>query len=134
MGRACKGRTPDEAFPRLPRLPELPDHVNPNDWLKVQHGRVFRRRIRSNGSIQVDKHVYYVDEKLAGHGVLVHLDAHQQCLHVSLEGKRLPKVLPLKGLHDGSLDLQDYLKVLREEAISIAHYREMVWMKSGDAA
>lgn len=134
MGRACKGRTPDEAFPQLPRLPELPEQVNPSDWLKVQHGRVFRRRIRSNGSIQIDKHLYYVDEKLAGQAILLHLDAQQRCLHISLNGKRLAKVLPLKGLHDGPLDLQDYLGVLREEAISIAQYRAMLWMQSGEAA
>lgn len=134
LGRACKGRTPDAAFPQLPQLPELPEQVNPNAWLMAQHGRVFRRRVRSNGSIQVDKHVYYIGEKLAGQGVLVHLDAHEQCLQVSLDGNRLPRSLPLKGLHDGPLELQAYLNVLREEAISIAHHRERLWMQSGDAA
>jgi hypothetical protein len=134
LGRACQGRTPDEAFPELPSLRALPERVDPNAWLQVQHGRVFRRRIRSNGSIQIDKHVYYVGEKLAKQAVLVHLDAHQQCLWVSLDGKPLPKPLPLKGLHDGPLELQDYLKLLQEEAVSIAHYREMLWMQSADAA
>jgi hypothetical protein len=131
MGRACQGRTPDEAFPTLPQLPEV---VNPNDWLKAQHGRVFRRRIRSNGTIQVDKHVYYVDHRLDKRSVLVHLDAHNRCLRVTLDGKLLPKALALKGLHDEPLAMQAYLKVLQEEAISIAHYRHMVWMQSGEVA
>jgi hypothetical protein len=54
MGRACHGRTPDEAFPQLPALPSLPKVVMPNAWLHAQHGRVFRRTIRSNGMIQMD--------------------------------------------------------------------------------
>lgn len=134
MGRACNGRTPDEAFPRLPQLPQLPERVKPNDWLRQQHGRVFRRRIRANGTIQVDKHVYYVDESLAKQGVLVHLDAHDRCLRLTLEGKVLPKVLALKGLHDDVLALQTHLKLLKEEAVSIARYREMLWMQTGDIA
>ncbi|MCL4880521.1 MAG: DDE-type integrase/transposase/recombinase [Anaerolineae bacterium] len=52
LGRACGGRTPDAAFPQLPTLPALPDTVEPNRWLAVEHGRVFRRRIRADGSIQ----------------------------------------------------------------------------------
>lgn len=134
QGRACQGRVPNEAFPNLPRLPRLPEQVYPIAWLQRQHGRVFRRQIRANGSIQVDKHEYYVDEKLAKQSVLVHLDAHQHCLWVSLDGHPLPKKLPLKGLIDGPLALPDYLKILQEEAMSIAHYHQLLWMQSGDAA
>ncbi len=134
MGRACKGRTPDEAFPNLPALPQLPDVVMPNDWLKAQHGRVFRRTIRSNGMIQVDKHLYYIDHKLAKSPVLVHLDTHNHCLRVTLNGKPIPKALPLKDLHPDQLDIQDYLKILQEESISIAYHRQMMWMQSGEAA
>jgi hypothetical protein len=134
MGRACQGRTPDEAFPNLPLLPQLPETVHPNDWLKLQHGRVFRRRIRANGTLQVDKHVYYVDEKLAKQSALVHLDAHHRCFWVTLDGKPLSKSLPLKGLQEEQLELQDYVKVLQEEAMSIAHYRQILWMQSGEAA
>lgn len=129
MGRACNGRTPDEAFPKLPVLPRLPEVVRPNDWLERQHGRVFRRRIRANGSIQVDKHVYYIDHKLAKRSVLVHLDAHKRCLRVTLEGKPLPK-----DLHAEQLDLHDYLKALQQEALSIARYRQMMWLQSGQGA
>jgi len=134
LGRACQGRTPDEAFPNLPVLPALPERVNPNHWLMSQHGRVFRRHVRANGTIQVDKHVYYVDGKWAKRRVLVHVDAHQRCLRLTADGKHLPKVLPLKGLHDEQLDLQRYLSLLQDEARSIAHYRQIAWMKSGDVA
>jgi hypothetical protein len=32
------------------------------------------------------------------------------------------------------MTMQDYLKALQEEAISIAHYRQLMWMQSGDVA
>lgn len=134
MGRACGGRTPDEAFPRLPILPHLPETVQPNQWLEAEHGRVFRRRIRSNGTIQVDKHIYYIDHKLAKRSVLVHLDAQRRCLWITLDGKPHPKSLALKGLHSETMNLQAYLPILQTEARSIAHYRRMVWMQSGDVA
>ena len=134
MGRACNGRTPDEAFPRLPILPSLPEDVQPNRWLVAQHGRAFRRRIRANGTIQVDKQTYYIGTHLAKRSVLVHLDAQKQCLWVTLEGKALPNALQLKDLYPEQLPLQDYLKLLQREAISIAFYRHTVWMQSSEGA
>lgn len=134
LGRACNGRTPDEAFPRLPILLFPPDEVQTNAWLQAQHGRVFRRRIRANGTIQVGKHTYYVDKQLAKCPVLAHLDATQRCLQVTVDGVALAKTLPLKDLHAERLPLFDYLKILQREAISIAHYREMVWRQSGEVA
>lgn len=134
LGRACNGRTPDEAFPSLPILPFPPAEVQANAWLQAQHGRVFRRRIRSNGTIQVDKHTYYVDDKLAKRAVLVHLDATKRCLRVTVDGVALAKPLPLKDLHAERLALFDYLKILQREAMSIAHYREMVWRQSSEVA
>jgi hypothetical protein len=134
LGRACNGRTPDEAFPVLPELSQLPEVVEPASWLLAQHGRVFRRRIRSNGSIQIDKHLYYIDTKLAKRSVLVHLDAHKRCFRVSVDGKALPKILPIKDLLEEPLPIQDYLEHLQREAISIARYREMRWMQSGEVA
>lgn len=134
LGRACQGRTPDDAFPSLPTLPFPADEVQPNAWLQAQHGRVFRRRIRANGTIQVDKHVYYVDEKLAKRPVLVHLDAVKRCLRVTVDGVALAKALPLKDLHAERMPLFAYLKRLQREALSIAHYREMLWRQSGEVA
>jgi hypothetical protein len=134
MGRACAGRTPDAAFPTLPSLPPLPQTVQPNRWLAAYHGRVFRRRIRSNGTIQIDKHFYYVNYKQAKHHVLVHLDADQRCLWVSWEGHKLPKKLPLQGLQPEQLRLDAYLRVLQDEARSIAAYRRMLWQQTGEVA
>jgi hypothetical protein len=96
------GQVPDYSGRERPPSLKQPSQ----DWQYLQmvkpreNGRVFRRRIRSNGTIQVDKHVYYVDHRLDKRSVLVHLDAHQRCLRVTLDGKLLPKALSLKGLHD----------------------------------
>lgn len=134
LGRACQGKTPDTAFPDLPVLPSLPETVDPNAWLNAQHGRVFRRRIRANGTIQVDKHVYYIDRKLGKRPVLVHLDAERHCLWVTIDGQPWEKPLPLKGLQADPMDLQAYLKVLQAEARSIAIYRQLLWRQSADVA
>ena len=124
FGRACNGRTPDEAFPAA--------EVHPNAWLESQHGRMFRRRIRANGTIQVDKHVYYVDKNLEKQFVLTHLDAKKRCLYITLDGMQIGKPLPLQDLHDEKMSRSDYLKILQKEAMSIANYREMMWQKSGE--
>jgi len=134
MGRACGGQIPDEAFPRLPSLPQLPDQVNPNRWLEVEHGRVFRRRVRANGTIQVDKHTYYIGTEFAKQAALVSLNGFIPCFYVRVNGRLLDKTIPIKDLYPEQLDLQDYMVQIEQEAISIARYRQMVWQKSGDAA
>jgi len=135
LGRACQGRTPDEAFPTLPDLPRLPQQVLPNGWLPRHHGRVFRRTIRANGTFQLDKHLYYLDVNLAKRPVLLHLDAERRCLYPTLDGKPLPRALPLKGLlSHSSLDLPAYLKHLQHEALTIAAYRRSLWQQSAESA
>lgn len=64
----------------------------------------------------------------------MHLDATQRCLRVTVDGVALEKPLPLKDLHPEHMPLFDYLKILQREALSIAHYREMMWRQSGDVA
>jgi hypothetical protein len=98
QGRACQNRTPDEAFPTLPLLPQVPQQVNPDAWLQAEHGRVYRRRVNSTGSIQVDCHIYFVGSQLAQQPVLVHLDAQRQCFWVTCQGK-VVKQLPIQGLY-----------------------------------
>lgn len=78
QGQACQNQTPDEAFPVLPELPEIPDIVNPDEWLWHILGRVYRRRITSNGIVMIDKHVYYIGQDYAKQSVTVHIDAHNQ--------------------------------------------------------
>jgi len=44
------------------------------------------------------------------------------------------EAFPLKDLHDEQMSLFDYLKILQREAMSIAHYREMMWRQSSEVA
>jgi len=75
QGQACQNQTPDEAFPQLPDLPTVLDEVNPDQWLLTIHGYVYRRRITSNGTIMIDKHVYYIGQDYAKQQVTIHVDA-----------------------------------------------------------
>lgn len=85
--------------------------------------------------IQMDKQLYYIDHRLAKQLVLVHLNAHHRYLRLTMGGKPLPKVLPLKDLQPQEhLHIDDYLKILQKEAMSIAYYRQLMWMQSGDVA
>lgn len=132
FGRACNGQTPDEAFPELSALPRVPDQVDPDAWLWADDQRVFRRRITSNGTIQIDKHSYSVDHTRAKTNVLVYLDAKNRQFQV-LQDNELLRSLDIKGLHGPELmAFQDYLAVMKKEARSIEMHRWMTWFRPGD--
>lgn len=133
FGRACQGKTPDQAFPELPALPHLPETVHPDAWLQAYHGRVFRRRVSSNGTIQIDKYTYYVDKGLAKQRVLVHLDAEQQAFLMSC-AEKIVKQLDIKGVITEELDFGTYLIVMKQEARSIDWPLQTTWRKTGDFA
>jgi len=87
QGQACQNQTPDEAFPELPNLAQIPETVNPDRWLQHIHGRCYRRRITSNGTIMIDKHIYYIDQAYAKQQVLIHVDAHQKQFFITSQGE-----------------------------------------------
>jgi transposase InsO family protein len=131
QGRACGNRPPDEAFPVLPTLPALPETVSPDAWLNAEHGRVYRRRINSNGTIQIDQHIYFVSSPDAGQAVLVHLDAHRQTFRVTL-AKRVVKDLPVQGLYRHEMDFASYLIAMQAEARTVAYHHHRLWERAGD--
>lgn len=133
QGRACNNQIPDEAFPDLPTLSALPDTVQPNRWLHDYHGRVFRRRITSNGTIQVDRYSYYIDSNYAKQRVLVHLDADNEAFFVTCEDQVLKQV-DVKGLLPDTMDFQTYLVALKQEARTISSHLHLSWHKAGDVA
>lgn len=133
FGRACNGKTPNQAFPNLPSLPHLPEDVDPDRWVKAYNGRVFRRTVNSNGIIQVDKHHYYIGKEWSKRPVLVRLDAESKSFHILQDGKEI-KRLPMKGLYNELMPLSSYFNVVQEEARTIAYYRQMHWKKIGEVA
>lgn len=132
QGRACNNKTPDEAFPHLPQLPELPRQVHPNAWISHYDGRVFRRTGRSDGTIQVDKHVYSVKHLIPKQGVIMQLDASTRQFHIFQDGNAQLKPIGMKGLLPDEMGLLDYFAKVKEEAISIEVYRRMTWKKRGE--
>lgn len=131
QGDACQNRIPDEVFSTLPALPSLPQRVQPDAWLKHEHGRIYRRRVNANGSIQVDRHSYYVGVEFAKVPVLVHLDAPRALFHITCEGTVL-KSLPMKGLQREMLDFSSYLQRMKAEARTVERYRHLHWEQTGD--
>ena len=131
FGRACQGQIPDEAFPSLPILPELPEMVDPDAWLWADHQRLFRRRITSNGTVQIDKDTYYIDHRRAKTDVLIYLDAQQQRFRVIQDDEVIVN-LDIKGLHRAPMDFQSYLVKMKHEARSIEMHRFMTWYRIGD--
>lgn len=133
FGRACQGQTPDEAFPRLEPLPYPAEAVNPDAWLLADHQHVFRRRITSNGTVQIDKHTYYVDAKRAKTNVLIYLNAERKCFEVILDDQVIAH-LDIKGLHGDAMDFQSYLYQMKQEARSIEMHRMMTWYQIGEVS
>lgn len=134
QGRACKGKTPDQAFPSLPPTRIVPEFINPNHWLENEHARIYRRRVNSNGTVQIDKHQYYIGTQHARVQILVHLDAEKQVFHFE-DGKTCFKPQPIQGLHEDNLiDMQSYLIMMKTEARSAEMHRFMMWHRFEDAA
>lgn len=111
----CGNRPPYEAFPSLPHLPGIPDEVDADAWLDAFHHRVLRRRVTSNGSVQIGKHRYYVARKLAGQQVVIQIDGHQRQFVVYHRGRQ-QKTMAIKDLYQGSISFGDYLKLICQEA------------------
>jgi hypothetical protein len=131
QGIACGNRPPSLAFPNLPRLRQLPEEVHPDGWLTSVHGRIYRRRVNSEGTIQIDRHTYSVGSQYAKQPVLVHLDAAQQLFRVTLEG-RLVKTLSIRGLHGTPLRFWDYFKLIQAEARTVALHHTLLWERRGE--
>jgi transposase InsO family protein len=113
----CGNRPPYQAFPKLPVRPGLPQRIDPDRWLLAYHDQRFKRRVRSNGTVTIDKHNYYVKRTLKGRYVVLRVDAHNQCFQVELDNQTI-KTIAIKSLYDQELDFADYVELIREEAIS----------------
>ena len=114
---SCGNQPPSDAHLEIPCLPRLPGEVDPDAWLEYYDRRFFRRRVNSKGTVQVDKHSYYIGRHLRGQLVQLQLDAEQKCFAVWCD-KACVKHVPLKGLFHGRLPLADYIDTILNEAES----------------
>ena len=116
QSKVCNNRPPLAAFPDLPSLPKLLSYANPDKWLLHYHHQRFKRRIARSGTVQIDKHRYYIGRALAGQYVVCKLDAQRRVFDIHLDHVVI-KSIPIKGLYnDDFMDFGDYLEFALLEA------------------
>jgi hypothetical protein len=98
-------------------LPALPATVDPDAWLAHTRGRVYRRHITSNDSLQLGRYHYYVGTEYSGQLVAVTLRPTVKILDIFL-GQTVIKSLSIKGLYNQKLSLDDYLHHICQAAES----------------
>jgi hypothetical protein len=114
---SCGNRPPRLALPELPPRPPLPPVVDPDRWLERVHGAALKRRVRADGTVVVDKPIYYIAQVLRGTYVVLQVDAAQQVFHVLHE--YLPmKDVPIKGLRRAPMPFAQFRDVMCEQARS----------------
>jgi hypothetical protein len=128
QGRACGNRPPCVAYPALPTLPALPAQVDPDAWLAHVHGQAFPRRVQPNGTVEVDRRPYYIQQALAGQQVVLVVNAPERRFEV-LRGNEVIKAVAIKGLVGCSLPLEAYADQMRAEARS--EYRRWLQQHGG---
>ena len=114
---SCGNRPPCLVLTAWPRLPQLPETVDPDAWLDSVHGKTFVRRVNASGGVKLDKYSYYVGLHVRGQYVALQIDAAERSLKVEYQHEVI-KTIPLKGLVGQILSLEEYVKLIREEAIS----------------
>lgn len=131
QGQACQNRTPEEAFPRatLPVLPKLPDVVNPDAWLGSIQGRIYQRRVTSDGTIQIDRHTYGIGSAYRQQPVAAHVVGTEFWMECA---GQVVKQLPIRGLYGQMLLFDGYLILLREEARTLELRYQTLWRKRGE--
>jgi hypothetical protein len=111
----CGNQPPRTAFPTLPKLRQLPETVDPERWLEVLDGQRFVRKVRANGTITVDDHIYYVATAWAGRYVSVQISAAERSFQIEYRDQ-VVKTVPIKGLMGEPLPLDMYLAQIALEA------------------
>ena len=74
--------------------------------------------------VQLFSEVPYVSAQLVGHHVVLHLDAHRQCVQVLFE-QALIKELPLRGLVGHPLSFELFLTHMLHQARAQARLRSL---------
>ena len=117
QARRCGNQPPRSAFPTLPTLPAVPGTIDPDCWLQTIDGKAFTRRVNASGTVQVDKHKYYIGRAHHGRTVVLQVDAASKQFNVELNNKLL-KTIPIKGVEHGQMCFDDYLEFICNQAVS----------------
>jgi hypothetical protein len=117
QAKSCGNRPPRLAFTDLPALPPVPEIVDPDRWLETIDGDLFMRRVNATGTVQVDKHKYYLGRAYRGQTVVLQIDAANKQFKVELANQPL-KTIPIKGLEYGQKPVDEYLEFICKQAVS----------------
>ena len=117
QAKSCGNQPPRLAFPTLPTLPAVPNTIDPDGWLTAIEGHLFKRRVTAAGTVQVDKHKYYIGRAHHGRLVVLQVDALNREFVVELNNEMI-KTVPIKGLYHGQLSFDQYLEFICQQAIS----------------
>jgi hypothetical protein len=108
QAKSCGNRPPRLAFLDLPALPPVQEIVDPDRWLETIDGDLFTRRVSPAGTVQVDKHKYYIGRAYRGQTAVLQVDATNKQFNVDLANKPL-KTIPIKGLEHSQMPFAEYI-------------------------
>ena len=117
QGLACQNQPPRVAYPDAKPAHCLPQAVDPDAWLLAASRRIYKRRVNTNGSIQIGRQRYYVSSKLVKQRILIRVLPTEQLLAFYLDNTLLNKK-PIKGLHGEKMVLADYVDLICHEALA----------------
>jgi hypothetical protein len=127
---SCGNRPPLMAFPQLPILAKPPEIIDPDAWIEKVDRVFFKRRVRSNGTVNLNRYRYYVSQKLRGRYVVLKLEVQQRQLTVLVDGISFKRI-PIKGLYGQTMTFSDYLKLIVQEARSEWQIRQRTRHRRG---
>ena len=113
----CGNRPPAVAYPVLPERPTLPKMIDPDRWLRNVDGIHFARKVKANGSVELDSRGYYISRGLAGQAVTLQVEAETASLLVWHQ-KAVEKRLPIKGLTHHEMPWDEYAAMIAADARS----------------
>lgn len=115
QGSTCKNQPPCIAFPDLPLLPRLPLQIDPDAWLQHAYDRYYKRTIAASGTVQLGNQRYYISKDEAGKQVTLTIQPHSRLVE-AVHANRVLRSMPLKGLHQRMMPLDEYVTLICQEA------------------
>jgi len=91
--------------------------VDPDAWLASLDQKMYLRHVGRDGCVDVDLATYYVGPQMAGHTVLLQVQAESRQFAVWSQDQ-IVRLLPIKGLVGQEMALDDYLQYIKQEALA----------------
>lgn len=123
QGRSNNNQPPRMAHPDVPALLPLPTRLNPDAWIDVYHGCLYKRSADKYGRIQVDHVQFTLGIEYANEDVTVQIDGLNRTLHLAVKGKQVDEV-EIPGLIGNFMDFDDYAELMIKDARAMARLTE----------